>query len=93
MQWVLDYNDRLRGIIYAWQGGMESGNAIADVLYGKVNPSGKLTDTIVIKYEDYPSAKHFGNKLFNVYVEDIFVGYRYFETFAKKKHCFLSVTV
>lgn len=88
MQWVLDYNDRLRGIIYAWQGGMESGNAIADVLYGKVNPSGKLTDTIAIKYEDYPSAKHFGNKLFNVYVEDIFVGYRYFETFAKEKALF-----
>ena len=86
MQWVLDYNDRLRGIIYAWQGGMESGNA--DVLYGKVNPSGKLTDTIAIKYEDYPSAKHFGNKLFNVYVEDIFVGYRYFETFAKEKALF-----
>ena len=88
MQWVLDYNDRLRGIIYAWQGGMESGNAIADVLYGKVNPSGKLTDTIAIKYEDYPSAKHFGNKLFNMYVEDIFVGYRYFETFAKEKALF-----
>ena len=88
MQWVLDYNDRLRGIIYAWQGGMESGNAIADVLYGKVNPSGKLTDTIAIKYEDYPSAKHFGNNLFNVYVEDIFVGYRYFETFAKEKALF-----
>ena len=67
---------------------MESGNAIADVLYGKVNPSGKLTDTIAIKYEDYPSAKHFGNKLFNMYVEDIFVGYRYFETFAKEKALF-----
>ena len=67
---------------------MENGNAIADVLYGKVNPSGKLTDTIAIKYEDYPSAKHFGNKLFNMYVEDIFVGYRYFETFAKEKALF-----
>lgn len=61
---------------------------LPDVLYGKVNPSGKLTDTIAIKYEDYPSAKHFGNKLFNVYVEDIFVGYRYFETFAKEKALF-----
>ncbi len=88
MSWILDYNDRLRGIVYAWQGGMESGNAVADVLYGKVNPSGKLTDTIAVKYEDYPSAKHFGGKLFNTYVEDIFVGYRYFETFAKEKALF-----
>lgn len=88
MSWILDYNDRLRGIVYAWQGGMESGNAVADVLYGKVNPSGKLTDTIAVKYEDYPSAKRFGGKLFNTYVEDIFVGYRYFETFAKEKALF-----
>ncbi len=88
MSWILDYNDRLRGIVYAWQGGMESGNAVADMLYGKVNPSGKLTDTIAVKYEDYPSAKHFGGKLFNTYVEDIFVGYRYFETFAKEKALF-----
>lgn len=88
MSWILNYNDRLRGIVYAWQGGMESGNAVADVLYGKVNPSGKLTDTIAVKYEDYPSAKHFGGKLFNTYVEDIFVGYRYFETFAKEKALF-----
>ncbi len=88
MSWILDYSERLRGIVYAWQGGMESGNAVADVLYGKVNPSGKLTDTIAVKYEDYPSAKHFGGKLFNTYVEDIFVGYRYFETFAKEKALF-----
>ncbi len=88
MSWVLDYEDRLRGIVYAWQGGMESGNAVADVLYGKVNPSGRLTDTIAVKYEDYPSAKHFGGKLFNTYTEDIFVGYRYFETFAKEKALF-----
>ena len=88
MQWVLDYEERLRGIIYAWQGGMESGNAIADVLFGRVNPSGRLTDTIAVRYEDYPSAMHFGNKLFNTYVEDIFVGYRYFETFSKEKALF-----
>ncbi len=88
MQWALDYEERLRGIIYAWQGGMESGNAIADMLFGRVNPSGRLTDTIAVRYEDYPSAMHFGNKLFNTYVEDIFVGYRYFETFSKEKALF-----
>lgn len=88
MQWALDYEERLRGIIYAWQGGMESGNAIADVLFGRVNPSGRLTDTIAVRYEDYPSAMHFGNKLFNTYVEDIFIGYRYFETFSKEKALF-----
>lgn len=88
MQWALDYEERLRGIIYAWQGGMESGNAIADVLFGRVNPSGRLTDTIAVRYEDYPSAMHFGNKLFNTYIEDIFVGYRYFETFSKEKALF-----
>lgn len=88
MQWALDYEERLRGIIYAWQGGMESGNAIADVLFGRVNPSGRLTDTVAVRYEDYPSAKHFGNKLYNTYVEDIFVGYRYFETFSKEKALF-----
>lgn len=88
MQWALDYEERLRGIIYACQGGMESGNAIADVLFGRVNPSGRLTDTIAVRYEDYPSAMHFGNKLFNTYVEDIFVGYRYFETFSKEKALF-----
>lgn len=88
MQWALDYEERLRGIIYAWQGGMESGNAIADVLFGRVNPSGRLTDTVAVRYEDYPSAMHFGNKLFNTYVEDIFVGYRYFETFSKEKALF-----
>lgn len=88
MQWALDYEERLRGIIYAWQGGMESGNAIADVLFSRVNPSGRLTDTVAVRYEDYPSAMHFGNKLFNTYVEDIFVGYRYFETFSKEKALF-----
>lgn len=88
MQWALDYEERLRGIIYAWQGGMESGNAIADVLFGRVNPSGRLTDTVAVRYEDYPSAKHFGNRLYNTYVEDIFVGYRYFETFSKEKALF-----
>ncbi|SFE88826.1 beta-glucosidase [Paenibacillus catalpae] len=72
-------------VIYAWQGGMEGGNAIADVLAGDVTPSGKLTDTIAYSIEDYPSTRNYGNELNNRYEEDIYVGYRYFETFAPEK--------
>ena len=82
MSWMRDYENKLTAIVYAWQGGMESGTALADVLTGAVNPSGKLTDTIAVKYEDYPSSQSFGAMAFNAYTEDIYVGYRYFETFA-----------
>lgn len=85
MSWTIKYGDRLSAILYAWQSGMESGHSVADVLCGDVNPCGKLPDTIAINYEDYPSADCFGAKEFNEYREDIFVGYRYFETFAKDK--------
>lgn len=82
----LSFIDRyaVGAVILPWQGGMESGNAVADVLTGKVNPSGKLPATIATEYDRYPSAKHFGNRKFNDYVEDIFVGYRYFDTFDKE---------
>ena len=72
-------------VLMAWQGGMESGNAVADLLCGKVNPSGRLTATIGDSYEAYPSADHFGNREFNEYYENIFVGYRWFETFTPEK--------
>ena len=72
-------------VMILWQGGMESGNAAADLLCGKTNPSGRLTDTIANRYMDYPSASHFGEKLANEYWEDIYVGYRWFETFGKDK--------
>ena len=85
MSWVQDYAQKLTAIVYAWQGGMESGTALADVLTGAVNPSGKLTDTIAVKYEDYPSSQSFGGQAFNAYTEDIYVGYRYFETFAPER--------
>ena len=72
-------------VLIAWQGGMESGNAVADILCGKVNPSGRLTDTVAKRYEDYPSAACFGEKEWNAYREDIYVGYRWFETFGKER--------
>ncbi len=72
-------------VMYVWQGGMLGGLGTADVLTGKIPPSGKLTDTIAKTIEDYPSNQWFGNRDGNFYCEDIFVGYRYFESFAKDK--------
>ena len=76
------YGDKISALLLAFHGGMEGGNAAADVLTGKINPSGKLTDTIARYYADYPSADNFGGKEYNNYTEDIYVGYRYFETFS-----------
>ena len=83
--WIKEYGSKLSSVLLVWQGGMESGNAVADALTGKVNPCGKLSDTIAKSYEDYPSSASFGGKKFNEYKEDIFVGYRHFETYAKEK--------
>ncbi|MDD6146399.1 MAG: glycoside hydrolase family 3 C-terminal domain-containing protein [Oscillospiraceae bacterium] len=81
LSWLVRYGDKIGAVMILWQGGMESGNAAADLLSGAVSPSGKLTDTIVKKYDSYPCAADFGGKDFNNYTEDIYVGYRYFETF------------
>ena len=81
MKWVQKYN--IKSVMYLWQGGQEGGNAAADLLCGDVTPSGRLTDTIAKDINLYPSVKNFGSKEFNLYEEDIYVGYRYFETFAK----------
>lgn len=104
MKWVSELNPS--AVVYAWQGGIEGGHGVADVLMGRVNPCGKLADTIAYDYKDYPSTANFNknadkfdpamymelkhsNKLdYNdrdVYEEDIYVGYRYFETAAKDK--------
>ena len=72
-------------VLYVWQGGMMGGLGTADVILGNVSPSGKLTDTIAYSVEDYPSDAHFGDGDKDFYCEDIYVGYRYFETFAKDK--------
>lgn len=83
MRWVEEY--QIAAVLYIWQGGCEGGNGVADLLVGDVNPSGKLTDTIAIDIDAYPSTKHFGDTKTNIYTEDIYVGYRYFETFAKEQ--------
>ncbi len=82
--WTEALEKPLGALMIVWQGGMESGNAVADLLSGKKNPSGRLTDTIAKSYENYISAPHFGGEAFNNYVEDIYVGYRWFETFARE---------
>lgn len=71
--------------MYVWQGGMVGGYGVVDVLMGDVSPSGKLTDTIAYDIKDYPAYDNFGDEKRNFYAEDIYVGYRYFETFAKDK--------
>lgn len=83
MKWVEEL--AVPCVLYAWQGGQEGGNAVCDVLTGRVNPCGKLTDTIARDITDYPSTANFGDVKKNYYREDIYVGYRYFETFAKDK--------
>ena len=86
MSWLLEEELRvIPTVIYAWHGGMEGGNAIADVIVGDVTPSGKLTDTIAYAIEDYPSTRNYGDEFKNFYQEDIYVGYRYFETFCPDK--------
>lgn len=70
-------------VLVAWQGGQESGNALADVLTGKVNPSGHLPDTAA-PLSKIPGTRDFTKGNRTEYTEDIYVGYRYFETFDRE---------
>lgn len=81
----MDEFENIKALLVIVQLGMEGGNAVADILSGKVNPSGKLADTWAYEYEDYPNSEKFshnnGNVQTELYEEGIYVGYRYFDTF------------
>lgn len=83
----MSFMDKYRpdAVMYVWQGGMIGGLGTVDVLTGKVCPSGRLSDTIAAQMSDYPADPYFGGLEQNLYVEDIYVGYRYFESAAKSK--------
>ena len=79
----MPWKDSADAIVEAYLGGEGSGTAIANVLYGVVNPSGKLAETFPVKLEDNPSFLNFPGDGYNVpYAESIYVGYRYYQ---KKK--------
>lgn len=76
----LQNNPKIDAILLIWNAGIEGGSAIADIVCGDAYPSGKLPDTFA-KTEDYPSTSSFlESDEYVEYTEDIFVGYRYFET-------------
>ena len=84
-------DEKLAAALIAWQGGMEGGLAAAEILLGKVSPSGKLSDTLAASVDDYLSTENFHESFDYVdYTDDVYVGYRYFETLAgaKDKVCY-----
>ncbi len=77
---VMPWVDAPKAIVEAWLGGQAIGGAIADVLLGRVNPSGKLAETFPVRYEDTPAYLNYPGELGTVrYGEGLFVGYRYYD--------------
>ena len=83
MSWVKKYD--VKNVMYIWQGGQEGAAGTVLALTGEIPPSGRLADTIATDIIYYPSTRNFGNAEKNVHAEDVYVGYRYFETFARDK--------
>ena len=82
---LMNWSERPKAIIEAYLGGQASGSAIADVLFGKVNPCGKLAETFPLQQKDFPADTHFpGNGQQVQYREGLYVGYRYFQTAQKE---------
>lgn len=80
LSWIKE-DSRISAALLGWQGGMEGGLAMAEILTGMTSPSGKLVDTFAAKTEDYPSTEGFHESFDYVnYTDDLYVGYRYFET-------------
>ena len=76
MPWVNDVN----GIIQAWYSGNEVGNALADVIYGTINPSGRLPITLPVRVQDIPAYPNFKSENGQIhYREDLYVGYKGYE--------------
>lgn len=86
LAFVSKYN--VSGLIFAFHGGMYGALALADILVGTTSPSGKLPFTISKTLESNPAHKNFGKHGEVIYEEDIYVGYRYYETFAKEEVLF-----
>lgn len=82
---TLPWINKVQGFVQAWYGGNETGNSIADVLFGDYNPSGKLSLTFPEKNEHNPAFLNFGSTNGRVwYGEDVFVGYRFYEKTERK---------